>query len=94
MSNRQSLPNPFFMAITGIKVADECIPIWNDIKLGHKYRYVIFSFSADLATVAVETTALLSKTATISLMTFRYAMSNMSFTISTSKLTMRLTAAS
>jgi cofilin len=42
------------MALTGIKVADECIPVWNDIKIGHKYRYVIFNFAADLKTVIVE----------------------------------------
>jgi cofilin len=42
------------MAITAIKVADECIPLWNEIKIGHKYRYVIFNFSADLGTVVVE----------------------------------------
>jgi cofilin len=45
------------MALTAIKVADECIPAWNDIKIGHKYRYIIFTFSADLATVVVEKTA-------------------------------------
>jgi cofilin len=42
------------MAITAIKVSDECIPLWNDIKIGHKYRYVIFNFSADLGSVVVE----------------------------------------
>jgi cofilin len=42
------------MALTAIKVADECIPAWNDIKIGHKYRYILFNFSADLATVVVE----------------------------------------
>jgi hypothetical protein len=39
----------------------------HQLLLGRKYRYVIFSFSADLATVVVEQRALLSKTYTDSL---------------------------
>ena len=50
------------MALTAIKVHDDCIPIWNDIKIGHKYRYVIFNFSDDLRYVTVEKTAEPSKT--------------------------------
>jgi cofilin len=42
------------MALTAIKVADECIAAWNEIKIGHKYRYVLFTFSPDLASVIVE----------------------------------------
>jgi cofilin len=42
---------------SGIKVSDQCIPIWNEIKTGHKYRYVLFDFSKDLLTVVVEKTA-------------------------------------
>jgi len=50
------------MALTAIKVADECIPMWNDIKIGHKHRYVIFNFSADLSQVVVEKAVDPSKT--------------------------------
>jgi cofilin len=39
---------------SGIKVSDECIPAWNEIKIGHKYRYIIFDFAKDLLTVVVE----------------------------------------
>ena len=50
------------MAMTAIKVHDDCMPVWNDIKIGHKYRYVIFNFSQDLRHVIVEKTAEPSKT--------------------------------
>jgi cofilin len=45
------------MALTAIKVHDDCIPAWNDIKIGHKNRYVIFDFSKDLQYVVVEKAA-------------------------------------
>ena len=41
------------MALTAIKVADECIAAWNEIKIGHKYRYVIFDMSKDMKEVVV-----------------------------------------
>jgi cofilin len=41
------------MALTAIKVGDDCISAWNDIKIGHKNRYVLFSFSDDLEKVVV-----------------------------------------
>jgi cofilin len=50
------------MALTAIRVADECIPKWHDIKIGHKHRYVIFNFSADLSQVVVEKAVDRSKT--------------------------------
>jgi len=50
------------MAMTAIKLHDDCMPIWNDIKIGHKYRYVIFGFSEDLRHVIVEKAAEPDKT--------------------------------
>lgn len=50
------------MALTAIKVHDDCMPVWNDIKIGHKYRYVVFNFSEDLRYIVVEKTADPSKT--------------------------------
>jgi cofilin len=41
------------MALTAIKVGDDCISAWNDIKIGHKNRYVLFTFSDDLEKVVV-----------------------------------------
>jgi cofilin len=49
-------------ALTAIKVADQCFPVWNDIKLGHKHRYVILTFSDDLREVVVEKAVAKSKT--------------------------------
>ena len=50
------------LPISAIKVHDDCMPVWNDIKIGHKYRYVIFTFSDDLRHIVVEKTADPSKT--------------------------------
>ena len=50
------------MVMTAIKVHDDCMPVWNDIKIGHKYRYVIFTFSDDLEYIVVEKTAPKEKT--------------------------------
>jgi cofilin len=49
-------------ALTAIRVADECFPVWNDIKLGHKHRYVILTLSDDLREVVVEKAVDKSKT--------------------------------
>jgi cofilin len=48
--------------LTAIKVDDDCISAWNDIKIGHKCRYVIFTFSDDFVKVLVEKKADPSKT--------------------------------
>ena len=42
------------MAVTAIKVSDECMAAWNEFKIGHKFRYVIFNFSQDLSEIVVE----------------------------------------
>ncbi|XP_064600392.1 actophorin-like [Liolophura sinensis] len=39
---------------SGVKVADECISAYQEIKLGHKWRYVIYRLSDDLRTVIVQ----------------------------------------
>jgi cofilin len=43
--------------LTAIRLADQCFPLWNDIKLGRKYRYLILTFSDDLREVVVEKAA-------------------------------------
>lgn len=35
-------------------MANECVTAYTDIKLGHKYRYIIYKLSADLKEVVVE----------------------------------------
>jgi hypothetical protein len=38
---------------SGVQVHDECKIAFQDVKLGHKYRYVIFSLTADLKLIEV-----------------------------------------
>jgi cofilin len=45
------------MTLTAIKVRDDCLPAWENIKIGHKNRYLIFNFSDDLEFVVVEKAA-------------------------------------
>jgi len=42
---------------SGIQVAQDCIDTFNDIKLSHKHRYVIFKRNADNTEVVIEKTA-------------------------------------
>ncbi|KAH0791005.1 putative actophorin [Histomonas meleagridis] len=41
---------------TGIKVHDDCMPVFNDFKIGHKYSYVLFTFSDDERFIIVDKT--------------------------------------
>jgi cofilin len=45
------------MSLTAIKLRDDCLPAWDEIKIGHKNRYIIFNFSDDLKYVVVEKAA-------------------------------------
>jgi hypothetical protein len=45
------------MARTAIKLHENCIPGWNDIKIGQKPRYVIVDFSKDQQYVVAEKAA-------------------------------------
>jgi cofilin len=40
--------------LTGIAVADECVAIWNEFKMQHKYRFITFKFSDDLKHIVVD----------------------------------------
>jgi len=43
-----------FFKASGAKVDNECKTVFQDVKLGRKYRYVIFGFNdSDLTTIAV-----------------------------------------
>jgi cofilin len=35
-------------------ITDDCIRVWNDVKIHHKHRYVLFDFSNDLEHVVVD----------------------------------------
>jgi hypothetical protein len=39
---------------SGVAVSDECKTVFQEIKLGHKYRYVIFRLTEDLKQIVVE----------------------------------------
>lgn len=42
---------------SGVAVKPECITIFNDIKLGHKFRYIVYSLTDDLTHIRVLKTA-------------------------------------
>lgn len=42
---------------SGVGVQSECITAFNDIKLGHKYRYIVYSLNEDLTKIRVLKTA-------------------------------------
>ncbi|ESO05970.1 hypothetical protein HELRODRAFT_160072 [Helobdella robusta] len=39
---------------SGVQVSDECKTVFQDVKMGHKYRYVIFCISSDLKMIQVQ----------------------------------------
>ena len=43
--------------MAGIQLADEVTNVYNDFKLSHKYRYVIFKMNDEMSEVIVEKTA-------------------------------------
>jgi cofilin len=42
---------------SGVAVKPECTTVFNDVKLGHKYRYIIYSLTDDLCHIRVLKTA-------------------------------------
>ncbi|KAK2192466.1 hypothetical protein NP493_31g06019 [Ridgeia piscesae] len=42
---------------SGVSVKDECKQVFTDIKLGRKYRYVVYRLTDDLKEITVESTA-------------------------------------
>ena len=42
---------------SGVQVSDECINTFKDLKLGKKYKYIIFNISKDLKEIIVEKTS-------------------------------------
>lgn len=42
---------------SGVSVKQECVTAFNDIKLGHKFRYLIYSLTPDLKEIHVLKTA-------------------------------------
>ena len=46
---------------SGVTVKQECVAVFTDIKLGHKYRYVVYALTEDLKQIHVLKTAPPSK---------------------------------
>jgi cofilin len=42
---------------SGVQVEDECKTAFQEVKLGHKYRYIVFKLTDDLRTIVVDTKA-------------------------------------
>lgn len=40
--------------LTGIGVSDECLQAFNEIKMNHKYRYVLFKISDDSTSIVID----------------------------------------
>merc|ERR1711879_1076067 len=50
-------PSHSFTMASGIQVADECTTAYQELKLGHKHRYVIYHVTDDKKSIVVEKTA-------------------------------------
>jgi cofilin len=42
---------------SGVTVHPQCVPTFNDLKIGHKYRYIVYSLTDDLKQIHVLKTA-------------------------------------
>lgn len=42
---------------SGVTVHSDCVPVFNDLKIGHKYRYIIYALTDDLHQITVLKTA-------------------------------------
>jgi cofilin len=42
---------------SGVSVDDKVVAAFNDVKMGHKYKYVVFNLSSDATSVVVERTS-------------------------------------
>lgn len=50
-----------FFQSSGVTVCDDCVRVFNEIKLGHKWQYVIYKLTDDLKRIIVEEKAGLSE---------------------------------
>lgn len=41
------------MSMSGVSVQPECVSVFNDIKLGHKYRYIVYALTPNLREITV-----------------------------------------
>jgi cofilin len=46
-------PNPYPKA-SGVGLHQDCLPVYQELKLGHKHKYIIYNLSQDLTQITVE----------------------------------------
>ena len=39
---------------SGVAVSDECLKVYEEVKMGHKWLYIIYRISDDLSKIVVE----------------------------------------
>jgi len=42
---------------SGVKASSDCVTAYNDLKLAHKYKYIIYSLNKDYSEIIIEHTA-------------------------------------
>ncbi|KAJ8309054.1 hypothetical protein KUTeg_013928 [Tegillarca granosa] len=53
---------PLIAGASGVAVLDECVEAFQEIKLGHKWQYIIYRLSEDLKKIIVDEKGQLGKT--------------------------------
>ena len=43
----------FVMQMSGVTVQPECVAVFNEIKLGHKFRYIVYALTPNLREITV-----------------------------------------
>ena len=43
----------FYLQSSGVTVQQNCLTVFNEIKMGHKYRYIIYCLTPDLREITV-----------------------------------------
>eukprot|EP00833_Pecoramyces_ruminatium_P012839 jgi/Orpsp1_1/1186871/evm.model.d7180000053803.1 len=44
------------MSVTGVKVDPLCVQYFNDLKMGHNFKYIVYAFNKDRSRIIVERT--------------------------------------
>lgn len=57
----QKVNNWFHFQSSGVEVKEECKSVFEEIKIGHKYSYIIYKISADMKCIEVDCLGKLGK---------------------------------
>jgi len=44
------------MSLTGVKVDPQCVQFYNDLKMNHNYKYIVYAFNKERSRIIVERT--------------------------------------